>query len=386
MLALPLLSTLGDWGVGVGGGGLFAGLAGGVCLVGCDDVAGLGAEVHCGALLDAVEQLLCRVGVRCSFVLSCCAFSRSAVLGLPVMVVLVVMVGGYLRCGTFRFGGFLELFGFSLQRCLRFRLGWGGDVSWVVEAVRCVALDLYRVLDLSAAECVFSVVSGWVLYGYDAVVVAQAFFVVVYDGDGEDELEVSAEEYDRGVVVYRFSIQLLLVLLLEHPGWVLVQVRLEGFDAAEGFHHEVLRPSCKPEDRSQITSTSYRGRFTSQLTRCTADRVGARRVTAILGRKDHVESLLAILDRHRTVTSKTPDSFRFIVVSPPRRLRRAALSSRPNMQRAFELSRTASSSVSRGNDRKSGEAPSGTRSALSSSAALISIVINDVAVRPAVLS
>ena len=45
----------GDWGVGVGGGGLFAGLAGGVCLVGCDDVAGLGAEVHGGALLDAVE-------------------------------------------------------------------------------------------------------------------------------------------------------------------------------------------------------------------------------------------------------------------------------------------------------------------------------------------
>ena len=291
-----------------------------------------------------------------------------------------------MRCDPFWFGGVLELFGSSLQRCLRFRLGWGGDVSWVVEAVRCVALDLYRVLDLSAAECVFSVVSGWVLYCYDAVVVEQAFFVVVYDGDGEDELEVSAEEYDRRVVGYRFSIQLLLVLLLEHPGWMLVQVRLEGFDAAEGLHHEVLRPSCKPEDRSQITSTSYRGRFTSQLTRCTADRVGARRVTAILGRRDHVESLLAILDRHRTVTSKTPDSLRFIVVSPPRRLRTAALSPRPKMQRAFELSRTTSSSVSRGNDRKSGEAPNGTRSALSSSAALISIVINDVAVRPAVLS
>jgi hypothetical protein len=53
---------------------------------------------------------------------------------------------------------------------------------------------------------------------------------------------------------------------LEHPGWVLIQVRLEGSDAAEGFHHKVLRPSCKPEDRSQITSTSYRGRFTSQPT------------------------------------------------------------------------------------------------------------------------
>ena len=219
-----------------------------------------------------------------------------------------------MRCDPFWFGGVLELFGSSLQRCLRFRLGWGGDVSWVVEAVRCVALDLYRVLDLSAAECVFSIVSGWVLYCYDAVVVEQAFFVVVYDGDGEDELEVSAEEYDRGVVGYRLPIELLLVLLLEHPGWVLVQVRLEGFDGAEGLHREVLRPSCKPEDRSQITSTSYRGRFTSQL------------------------------------------------------------------------SRTASSSVSRGNDRKSGEAPNGTRSALSSSAALISIVINDVAVRPPVLS
>jgi hypothetical protein len=45
--------------------------------------------------------------------------------------------------------------------------------------------------------------------------------------------------------------------------------------------------------------------------------MGATRVTAILGRKDHVESLFAILDRHRTVTSKTPDSFRFIVASSP---------------------------------------------------------------------
>ena len=243
----------GDWWVGVGSGGLFAGLAGSVCLVGCDDVAGLGAEVQCGTLLDAVEQLLrggCsvlfRVGLLCFL-----AQWRSGVF-LRQWCWWGCWSGG-VCCGHFRCGGFLELFGFSLQRCLRFHLGWGSDVSWVVEAVRGLALDLYRVLDLSAAECVFSVVSGWVLYGYDAVVVAQAFFVVVYDGDGEDELEVIAEEYDRGVVGYRFSIQLLLVLLLEHPGWVLVQVRLEGFDAAEGFHHEVLRPSCKPEDRSQIT-------------------------------------------------------------------------------------------------------------------------------------
>lgn len=44
-----------DLRVGVECGGLFARLAGGVCLVGCDYVAGLAAEVHGGASLDAVE-------------------------------------------------------------------------------------------------------------------------------------------------------------------------------------------------------------------------------------------------------------------------------------------------------------------------------------------
>lgn len=67
-------------------------------------------------------------------------------------------------------------------------------------------MDFYWVFDFSAGECVLAVVSGGVLYGYDAVVVVQSFWVVVYDGDGEDEFEVSAEEYDGWAIVYCFSV------------------------------------------------------------------------------------------------------------------------------------------------------------------------------------